>query len=169
MRTALLLAVAVAAMIMPAAFAANPAQTPADHCNAHPELVGTGNLYIDLAACVTAQAAKQQAYTSNAAKSCKAEMADANFAASHGGKTFAQVHGTHDSQGNGKGEATGTGNAFGKCVSVKASAKTTTHQTATVNAAKACKTDAALKAQIGAGKTYRNFGGCVTAQAKKQG
>jgi hypothetical protein len=49
---------------------------------------------------------------SNAAKDCKAERAqsDADFGATHGGKTFAQQYGTGK---NGK-------NAFGKCVSQKA-------------------------------------------------
>jgi len=167
MRKALLFAVAVAVMIVPAAFAANPAQAPADYCNAHPELIGAGKLYVDLAACVTAQSATQAANTANAAKTCKAEMADANFATSHGGKTFAQLYGTNGSQGKSKANDTGTGNAFGKCVSAKASAKTTAQQTTTVKAAKACKTDAALKAQIGAGKTYRNLGACVSAQSRK--
>jgi hypothetical protein len=36
---------------------------------------------------------------------------------------------------------------------------------ATVKAAKACKTDAALKGKI-ADKTYKNFGACVKAQTK---
>jgi hypothetical protein len=48
----------------------------------------------------------------NAAKQCKAEKADATFADTHGGKTFAQQYGTNT---NGK-------NAFGKCVSSKAKA-----------------------------------------------
>ena len=52
---------------------------------------------------------------SNAAKECKAERAqsDADFGATHGGKTFAQQYGTGK---NGK-------NAFGKCVSSKAKAQ----------------------------------------------
>jgi hypothetical protein len=41
---------------------------------------------------------------------------DANFAASHGGKTFAQVYGTSgNANGNGNGNVAGR-NAFGKCV-----------------------------------------------------
>jgi hypothetical protein len=51
----------------------------------------------------------------SAAKQCKAEKAqsDADFGASHGGKTFAQQYGTNK---DGK-------NAFGKCVSSKAKAQ----------------------------------------------
>ena len=56
-------------------------------------------------------------------------------------------------------------NAFGKCVSKIASAKTGAQQTAEVNAAKKCRT-AENAAKIGAGKTWRNFGACVKAQSK---
>ncbi len=48
----------------------------------------------------------------NAAQQCKAEQADPNFAASHGGKTFDQFYGTNPNLKN----------AFGKCVSSKAQA-----------------------------------------------
>ena len=47
--------------------------------------------------------AEKQAALKNAAKQCKAERADPNFAAAHDGKTFEQVYGN-----------------FGKCVSTKA-------------------------------------------------
>jgi len=63
-------------------------------------------------------------------KLCKAERADANFAAGHGGKTFAEHYGTNANKKN----------AFGKCVSAKAKAKpkpqqtTTTTQTTTTQA-----------------------------------
>jgi hypothetical protein len=48
----------------------------------------------------------------NAARACKAEQSDPNFAASHENKTFDEFYGTNP---NGR-------NAFGKCVSSKASA-----------------------------------------------
>ena len=57
--------------------------------------------------------AVEQAAVQNAAKKCKAERADPNFAAGHGGKTFAQFYGTN---GNLR-------NAFGKCVSSLAKAE----------------------------------------------
>jgi hypothetical protein len=47
--------------------------------------------------------AEKQAALKNAAKQCKAERADPNFAASHDGKSFGEVYGN-----------------FGKCVSTKA-------------------------------------------------
>jgi hypothetical protein len=45
--------------------------------------------------------------TVGAAKACKAERSDANFAAAHNGQSFAQFYGK------------GSANAFGKCVSAK--------------------------------------------------
>jgi hypothetical protein len=45
----------------------------------------------------------------NAAKACKAEQADPNFAATHDGKTFSEFYGTNPNDKN----------AFGKCVSTK--------------------------------------------------
>jgi hypothetical protein len=52
-------------------------------------------------------AEEQQQATINAAKKCKAERADTNFASGHGGKSFAEWYGTN----------TNKKNAFGKCVS----------------------------------------------------
>src|SRR5215217_9197224 len=54
--------------------------------------------------------AEKQAALKSAAKDCKAERADANFPATHDGKTFQKFYGTNK---NGK-------NAYGKCVSAKA-------------------------------------------------
>jgi hypothetical protein len=54
--------------------------------------------------------AEMQAALKNAAKQCKAERADPNFAATHDGKTFDELYGTGK---HGK-------NAYGKCVSQKA-------------------------------------------------
>jgi hypothetical protein len=70
-----------------------------------------------MGACVSATArattAAQQSADLNAAKKCKAERADANFATGHGGKTFAQYYGTNANLKN----------AFGKCVSKLAKAQ----------------------------------------------
>ncbi len=95
-----------------------------------------------------------------ASTACTAEQADANFAATHGGKTFAQFYGTTNAN------VKGNGNAFGKCVAQKASTKTAAQQTVEVKAAKTCRTDA-MKAATGEGKLYRNFGACVAAHSKK--
>ena len=58
------------------------------------------------------EAAEEAAAHKNAAKECKAEAADPNFAAAHEDKTFAEFYGAN---GNGK-------NAHGKCVSANAKA-----------------------------------------------
>ena len=61
--------------------------------------------------CVSSKASaaveSQEDATLNAAKKCKAERADVNFAAGHGGKSFADFYGTNANKKN----------AFGKCVS----------------------------------------------------
>src|SRR5229473_2840126 len=49
--------------------------------------------------CLSANAKSAQQAVVNAAKTCKAQQADPNFAASHGGKTFAQFYGSNSSKG----------------------------------------------------------------------
>ena len=144
-------------LLVPAALAGPPAASPKAYCDANASLIGAGTLYKNAGACVATQQSRQDANAANAAKACKAELADPNFAAGHDGKTFAQYYGTTSSKG--------AGNAFGKCVSKKASAKTASQQSAELKAAKLCRTDA-MKAQTGAGKLYRNFGACVAAAKK---
>ena len=96
----------------------------------------------------------------NAAQSCKAEQSDANFAASHGGKTFDAVYGGNSSKGKGAGS-----NAYGKCVSTKATAAAQAQTQATVSAAKACKAERAAGTAAFAAK-YASFGACVAAKTK---
>ena len=114
--------------------------------------------------CVAKNAAGAQQNVSNAAKTCKAQQADAGFAAAHDGKTFDQFYGAN--AGKGKGAAS---NAYGKCVAalVKQSSQATT--TAITSAAKTCK--AAMKADAAGfatkyGKAKNAFGKCVAATAK---
>jgi len=160
MKKTVLIALALAAVMVPAALAATPAQAPSAYCKANPALIGVGKTYKNMGDCVAKQAALANAAKVNAAKACTAEKADANFAASHENKSFDQFYGSTVANGKGK------GNAFGNCVSQKASGKTAQQQTAQTNAAKKCKA-APLKDQIGAPpKTYRNFGACVAAQTK---
>ena len=113
------------ALLVPAAFAAPPAQSSSAYCKANAtSLIGAGLLYKTFGACVAKQNTQQDAGATNAAKACNAEQADPNFAAGHGGKTFAQFYGTTAANGatgakgaNGKGNgANGNGDAFGKCV-----------------------------------------------------
>jgi len=59
---------------------------------------------------VHAAQAEEQEDLLNAAKECKAERSDPDFAAGHGGESFADFYGTNHNKKN----------AFGKCVSQKA-------------------------------------------------
>jgi hypothetical protein len=103
--------------------------------------------------CVAKTAHAQTQNEVSAASACRAEQADANFAASHSGKTFAQFYGTGD-----------LANAFGKCVSAKASEKSQSQQQATVSAAKTCASE--LQAGATAFKAkYGTFGHCVSLKA----
>src|SRR6266540_514831 len=91
----------------------------------------------------------------NPARTCRAEQSDATFVADHGGKTFAQFYGTNADMSN----------AFGKCVSTKASEKTQSQQQATVAAAKACLSE--RNADQPAFRTkYGTFGHCVSLKAR---
>lgn len=165
MRKILMVAMLAAVVAVPAALAdANP-QAPGAYCVAHADQIGKGKLYPTMKACVKAQRALRDQNVVNAAKACLADKDDANFAASHGGKTFDQFYGSNGANGKGKSDSDGNGNAFGKCVSGKANGKTAEQQTAQTNAATKCRTPE-MKALTGASKQYKNFGACVSAQAK---
>jgi len=114
--------------------------------------------------CVSKLAGEEAEDRDEASQACTAERDDANFAASHGGKTFTQFYGTGPKGAN----------AFGKCVSSQAKAASTEEQQATVNAAKQCRTEqkadpAAFKTKYGTNASKSNaFGKCVSAKAKAQ-
>jgi hypothetical protein len=103
----------------------------------------------------------EKASHTNAAKQCQAERSQDPAA-------FKAKYGTGK---NGS-------NAYGKCVSAKAKARTKATETAQVkaeeNAAKACKSErkqdaAAFKAKYGTGRSKANaFGKCVSSKAKTQ-
>jgi hypothetical protein len=86
------------------------------------------------------EAAERRAAKRNAAKDCKAEQADPNFAATHDGKSFDEFYGTNtNSHGKGKGR-----NAYGKCVSQKAhenKAEADARDREKVNAARECRAE----------------------------
>ena len=94
------------------------------HSNAAKECKADGLTGKAFGKCVSGKAkddlSEDNADKVNAAKECKAEQADPNFAASHEGKTFDEFYGTNTPNPKGKG---GGKNAFGKCVSGKAKAK----------------------------------------------
>jgi hypothetical protein len=105
--------------------------------------------------CVAATAKSQVSNEVSASSSCKAQQSDPNFAANHGGKTFAQYYGTN---------ADGS-NAFGRCVSKTANAASHSQSHALVTAARSCQTE--QKADPAAFKTkYGTFGKCVATKAK---
>lgn len=96
---------------------------------------------------------------------CKAEQADATFAASHGGKSFAQFYGT------GKNGA----NALNRCVKSKRETESAEERAAVSNAARKCKAErkslglVAFATRYGTDASKSNaFGKCVSklAQAK---
>jgi hypothetical protein len=65
----------------------------------------------------------------NASQECKAEAADPNFAAEHGGATFAEFYGANDNDKN----------AHGKCVSGKVRAEQAEELEQLENAAQECR------------------------------
>jgi hypothetical protein len=73
---------------------------------------------------------------------CKAERADANFAAAHGGKTFKEFYGAKK----------GKGNAFGKCVLAKAKAAAAARKAATTTTATASASTTAQNTNTAAAK-----------------
>jgi hypothetical protein len=114
--------------------------------------------------CVSQWTRSEQKNRQSARAQCAAEQADANFAASHDGKSFAQFYGT------GKGA-----NAFGRCVSGKAKSASAEDRQDTLNAARQCKSERRtlgvpdFRAKYGKNTNDRNaFGKCVSALAKAQ-
>lgn len=173
----LFIAAALAAVAVPAAAAATPGNgtpTPSQVCRAERTALGTAtfkatygtnkNRSNAFGKCVSRHTHQQATDATNAAKQCRAEQQDANFAATHDGKTFAQFYGTNP---NGK-------NAFGKCVSAKAKTAANERKAAEVSAAKDCRTErnlgaTAFKAKYGTNPNKSNaFGKCVSAKAKAQ-
>jgi len=159
------------------AFAGSPASAdanPAKTCKAQRTAIGaeafkamynpTGTNSNAFGTCVSRAARAEQENRTEAAKQCRTEQEDANFAATHGGKSFAQFYGTNK---NGH-------NAFGKCVSAKAEASSVAEQQTTLTAAKACKAEraadrAAFEQKYGTNGNRRNaFGKCVSSKNKTQ-
>ena len=168
MRKFMLLFSLVALAVPVAAFAdtsPTPAQTANAMCAAAKTAMGTSfaTTYGTNASksnafgkCVSSHAKSAQNAVTNASKSCKAQLADATFAASHDNKTFAQFYGNSK---NGK-------NAMGKCVSQAVQSAVAAQAKASKAALKSCK--AAMKANKAAfATTYGTgkdaLGKCVAA------
>ena len=172
----ILIAATLAACAVPATALAgttpNP-KSPANQCRAERTAMGEANfkaLYGTNAdksnafgKCVVKHTASQGKNKANAARACRAESNDPNFAATHDGKTFDQFY------GNSKGKA-----AFGRCVKGKADQATAAQQQARVNAGRTCRAEknadpAAFKQKYGTNANKSNaFGKCVSAEARKQ-
>lgn len=115
--------------------------------------------------CVSKWAQAEHSNRHDATVACKAESADAGFAASHGGKTFAQYY------GEGKKGA----NALNRCIASKRAAETAEDRQAVVNAARSCKAERKamgadpFKAKYGSNADKSNaFGRCVAKLAQAQ-
>lgn len=115
--------------------------------------------------CVSAWTRAEHQNRHEAVTACKAEQADAGFAATHGGKTFDQFYGA------GKQSA----NAFNRCVASKRAAESAEDRTAVANAARKCKAerktlgDAPFRAKYGTNADKSNaFGVCVSKLASAQ-
>ena len=109
--------------------------------------------------CVSRWMKERNAARQSARTACEAERNDANFAATHGGKSFQEFY------GGGKGR----GAAFRNCVATKMGATLTTTRRETVNAARQCKTErstmgeTAFRTEYGTNASDRNaFGKCVS-------
>src|SRR3954470_12252114 len=85
---------------------------------------GTSNAF---GKCVSKLAPVERANVTSANTLCQAEQADANFATTHGGKTFVQFYGTKSGK-----------NAFSRCVSLKVKGSRTAEQ-AEVNPSRTCR------------------------------
>jgi hypothetical protein len=114
--------------------------------------------------CVSKNATTAQQDVSNAAKACRTEQADANFATNHGGKTFDQFYGA--TQGK-----NADANAYGKCVSAKVKSATAQQSSKAAAAARSCRAD--LKADKAAfatawGTDRNAFGKCVSSKSKSK-
>ena len=121
--------------------------------------------YHSFAGCLGKQTPNAKSDIQNAAKTCKDQRNDPNFATEtgHDGKTFNQFYGTNGGSGKGAGA-----NAYGKCVSTIAKqnahsdVKDTVAATATC---KALKTNDLATFQSTYGTGRNAFGKCVSKQA----
>jgi hypothetical protein len=181
MRTRILTAVVLAALVVPAvAFGDDP--TGQDRANAarackalrasmgdalFKQTYGTAasNRRNAYGRCVSRSARAEHQNRQSAQSACEAERNDANFASAHGGKSFEEFYGTGPQRAN----------AFGRCVSSKARSASAESRRETLNAARQCKAErrtlgeAAFRAKYGRTQNDRNaFGKCVSALAKAQ-
>jgi hypothetical protein len=172
MRKLILCAAVVLALAPVAALASpTPAQAAAKDCTALRAKMGSaafvqafGGASSAFGKCVSKLTRLEQANVSSSNALCQAEQADPNFAATHGGKTFAQFY------GNGAKHK----NAFANCVSLKARNSSAAEQ-AGLNPARACSalrtrmTRAVFNQSFGTNANHSNaYGKCVSIVARAQ-
>jgi hypothetical protein len=158
---ALCVAVSVASASVP-----TPAKLAAQTCRSIRSSDGQKlfrQTYHSFAGCLNKQQPQASQDISNAAKTCKSQRSDPNFAATHDGKTFQQFYGTNGGNANGAGA-----NAFGKCVSTIAKQNAKDDVQDSVAAANTCKAlkqsdPATFQANYGSGRNA--FGKCVSKQS----
>jgi hypothetical protein len=143
----------------------SPAQTAQKMCVADRTAMGTAfaTTYKTFGKCVSSHTKAAQNAVNNASKSCKAQQADVNFAAAHGGKTFLQFYGSS----NGKSSPQ---NAMGKCVSQAVQSAVAAQAKASKAALKSCLADrkanrTSFAATYGTGSDALSK--CVTAKSTK--
>jgi hypothetical protein len=179
MKTKILIALSLAALVVPAAsFGSGPTgqdrENGARACRALRASLGTdifrqtygtaqSHRMNAMGRCVSQWAHAAQQNRISARSACTAEQADPNFAANHDNKSFAEFYGTGPKHKN----------AFGKCVSLKAKTALDQQQSATQNAARSCKAErssmtlAEFRAKYGKNANDRNaFGKCVSQLSK---
>ena len=150
MRKLLLIAALVLA-VAPAAATANTTSVAANAskaCSALRTQVGPtafGNTFASFGACVSSVSPLEQLNATTAAALCRAEQADASFAASHGGKTFARFY------GNGKKGV----HALANCIVRKTLSSSATERNVTVGGSTSAS--ALIAAQIAAAGSCRSL------------
>jgi hypothetical protein len=169
----LLFIIAALTVLAPAALAAeggSQSTSPAQACKNELTTLGAANfksLYAPngnnaMGKCVSKHQQSAAANRTNAAKTCQAEQDQSadTFKAAHDGKTFGEFYGNNENDKN----------AYGKCVSSKASKADAQQEAALLKAAKTCKAErdanrTAFVATYG-GKASSAFGKCVSTKSK---
>jgi hypothetical protein len=169
----LIICAALALVLAPIAALASPrpAQAASKDCSALRAKIGSaaftqafGGGANAFGVCVSRFTRFEQADLSSANALCRAEQADPNFAAAHGGKTFVEFYGSGAKHKN----------AFGNCVSLKARNSSATARSG-MNPARACAalrtrmTAALFRQSFGTNANHSNaFGKCVSIVARAQ-
>jgi len=172
MRKLIVCAVAAAALAPVAALATpTPAQAASKDCAALRAKLGStafaqafGGGANGFGVCVSRMTRFEQSALSSANTLCRAEQADPNFAAAHGGKMFAEFYGTGKKHKN----------AFNNCVLLKARNSSASGRSG-MNPARACAalrtkmTAAVFRQSFGTNASHGNaFGKCVSIVARAQ-